>query len=80
MLEFLELGSKALEEFVLGIFLKHVVEEANACNQLFCVLFSYVTLSNGSVYKIHEVVMTTEIEVVSFLYFAVNHFRNIEMI
>lgn len=57
-----------------------MVEKTNACNELLSVFLSYVALSNSLIYEFNEVVMTAKIKIISFFYFAVNYFCNVEVV
>lgn len=80
MLEFIKLRFEVLENFVFRIFLQYMVKKAETCNKFFCVFFCYIAGSHYTVDHCHEVMMTPEIEVVSFLYFTVYYFSYVEVI
>lgn len=80
MLEVLEVGPECLEGRVFGIFFQNMVKKAYASHEFLGMFLSNITLSHSFVDEFNEVVMTTEVEVVSFLYFTVNYLGYIEVV
>lgn len=80
MFEIFESGLEILENFIFRIFLQYVVKKTKTGYELFGMFLSYVAYSYCFVDEFHEVVMTAEIEIVGFFYFAVNYFSYVEVV
>lgn len=71
---------EVLEDFVFGVFLQHVVEKTKTRNELLGMLFSNVAYGYCLIDHFYQVVMTTEIEVISFFYLTVYYFSHVKVV
>ena len=80
VLEGVEGGSEVGEERIVGILLEHMVQEAYAEHELFCMLVAEVVVLFCEFYESGEVVVAAEVEAHHVLDFAVDYFSHVEVI